>query len=317
MSNASAMLVPFLSGLAAALMVAVLFWPAARKSKFSARAHAIADETLEGDMDKRANPVAANEPQALRNEPKKVYRRIFEALHLGADAESSDIVVKLRMAGFQGEGPVITFLAVRALSPVASLCATALYVFTLRISQPFFVKLLIVLACGYVGWYLPSLFLSNKIQKRQEELRRVWPDALDLMLICVEAGMGIDSAVKKVSVEIGAQSVEMAKELEIFVAELRYLPERRDAYDNLARRIGIDSVKSATTTLVQAEKYGTQVGPTLRMLAQEGRDTRMGNAETKAAALPPKLTVPMILFFLPVLFAVIITPAIIQISKMK
>lgn len=314
--DANTLLISMLTGLAALLIVVALTWPSMTRSKFNARTSAVAAETLTREPQDQA--LGEGNVQALRSEPGKFYKTIAERLNLVAGSENSEIIAQLRMAGFHGEAPMITFLAIRALSPVVSLAAAAFYVFVMiRISQPFFVKLGIVLVCGYIGWFLPSLYLKNKIQKRQEELRRAWPDALDLMLICVEAGMGIDSAIKKVAQEIGAQSKEMARELEIFVAELRFLPERREAYDNLAKRIGIDSVKSATTTLVQAEKYGTQVGPTLRMLAQEGREIRMSNAETKAAALPPKLTVPMILFFLPVLFAVIITPAVIQIIKMR
>jgi len=117
-----------------------------------------------------------------------------------------------------------------------------------------------------------------------------------------------------VSEEIGVQSAILADELGLTTAELSYLPERRKAYENLAMRTGLESVRSVVTMLVQAEKFGTALGPALRVLAQENRQTRMNEAEKKAATLPPKLTVPMIVFFLPVLFAVIIAPAVIQIT---
>ncbi len=129
--------------------------------------------------------------------------------------------------------------------------------------------------------------------------------------------MGIEGAFRKVSEEIGTQSVPLAEELSLTTAELSYLQDRRKAYDNLGERTGLEGVRGVVTALVQAEKYGTPIGTALRVLAQENRDMRMSEAEKKAAALPPKLTVPMILFFLPVLFAVIITPAAIQVAALQ
>ena len=168
-----------------------------------------------------------------------------------------------------------------------------------------------------LGYYVPTLYVKNQITKRQKSVRRAWPDALDLLLICVESGMGIEGAFRKVSEEIGVQSIPLAEELSLTTAELSYLQDRRKAYENLGERTGLEGVRSVVTALIQAEKYGTAIGTALRVLAQENRDMRMSEAEKKAAALPPKLTVPMILFFLPVLFAVIITPAAIQVSNIQ
>jgi tight adherence protein C len=125
--------------------------------------------------------------------------------------------------------------------------------------------------------------------------------------------MAIESALRKVSEEIGSQSAELAEELGLTTAELSYLANRHTAFENLAKRTGLDCVRGVVTCLVQAEKYGTPIGPALRVFAKEQRSMRMTEAEKKAASLPPKLTVPMIIFFLPVLFAIIITPAVIQI----
>jgi tight adherence protein C len=165
----------------------------------------------------------------------------------------------------------------------------------------------------YLGIKLPEIFLKNQTSKRQLSMRRAIPDAMDLLLICVESGVSIEHAFRKVAAEVGSQSVALAEELTLTTAELSYLQERRQAFENLANRTGVDAIKAITTALVQAERYGTPVGVALRVLAQESRDHRMNEAEKKAAALPPKLTVPMILFFLPVLFVVILTPALIQI----
>jgi tight adherence protein C len=169
----------------------------------------------------------------------------------------------------------------------------------------------------FAGIKSPEIFLRNITSKRQQSIRRAWPDALDLLLICVESGMSIEQAFRRVSHEIGTQSTALAEELTLTTAELSYLPERRVAYENLAQRTGLEQVKAVTTALVQAERYGTPLGTALRVLAQESRDQRMSAAEKKAAGLPPKLTVPMILFFLPVLFVVILTPAIIQVFGWK
>ena len=136
------------------------------------------------------------------------------------------------------------------------------------------------------------------------------------MLICVESGMSIEHAFRRVSEEIGSQSLALAEELSLTTAELSFLPDRRQAYENLASRTGLDGVKAVCLALIQSERYGTPLGQTLRVLSQENRDMRMNEAEKKAAALPPKLTVPMIVFFLPVLFAVIMAPAIIKISSL-
>ncbi|HET8728864.1 MAG TPA: type II secretion system F family protein, partial [Alphaproteobacteria bacterium] len=166
---------------------------------------------------------------------------------------------------------------------------------------------------GLIGAYLPVLLLKNRTIKRQQSIRRAWPDCLDLMLLCVESGMSVEHAFKRVSKEIGGQSVELAEELTLTTAELAFLEDRTRAYDNLGKRTGLDNVKAVMQALIQAERYGTSVGTSLRVMAEEGREARMMEAEKKAAALPPKLTVPLIVFFLPVLFIVIISPAIIRV----
>jgi tight adherence protein C len=167
------------------------------------------------------------------------------------------------------------------------------------------------------GFYLPNLYIKNKTNRRQLSIKRAWSDALDLLLICVESGMSIEAAMQRVSREIGRQSVPLAEELTLTTAELSYLPDRRKAFENLGKRTGLMTVKSVVTSLIQSERYGTPLGQALRVLAQENRDMRMSEAEKKAAALPPKLTVPMILFFLPVIFVVILGPSLILVMGGK
>jgi tight adherence protein C len=251
---------------------------------------------------------------SLKSEPKKFFKAIFDRLNLAKEAEDSDMVRKLRMAGYRGQSPIVTFLAMRLIMSFALFAVAAFYIFVvLNLPYPVLAKFSVVVAAALAGYYVPAIFVSNRISKRQKSIRRAWPDALDLLLICVESGMAIEGAFRKVSEEIGSQSAELAEELGLTTAELSYLADRHTAYENLAKRTGLDNVKGVVTCLVQAEKYGTPIGPALRVFAKEQRSTRMTEAERKAASLPPKLTVPMIIFFLPVLFAIIITPAVIQI----
>ena len=221
---------------------------------------------------------------------------------------------KLMMAGFRGQGHVTTFMFARIAMPFVTAFIVGIYVYFLGgLEADNFVKLLMTLGGFGAGFYLPNVYLANITGKRQAAVQMSWPDALDLLLICVEAGMSIEAAFQKVGSEVGKDCPELAEELGLTTAELPYLPERKQAYSNLAERTGLESVKSVVTALVQSEKYGTPLGQSLRVMADESRELRMQVAETKAAALPPKLTVPMIGFFLPVLFAVILAPAIMQV----
>jgi tight adherence protein C len=166
----------------------------------------------------------------------------------------------------------------------------------------------------YMGIKAPEVYLRNSTTKRQKSLERAYPNVLDLLLICAESGMSIEHAVRKVSTEVGAESIDMAEELTLLAAEMSYLQDRRTAFENFNARTGLESIRSLTTVMIQSERYGTPLGASLRVLSQESRDQRMNAAEKKAASLPPTLTVPMILFFLPGLFAAILTPAAIQIN---
>ncbi|WP_243373434.1 type II secretion system F family protein [Microvirga solisilvae] len=297
--------------------ILVIAWPYFARDELNTRMAQVASERERIRARERARLNPTKKAPSLRKEPKKLFKAIVDRFDLASQVEGGDLAQKLRMAGYRGESPVITFLAIRAIAPLVIFLLALFYVFAvLRLQHPMFVKLGISVVGAWIGYFVPPLYLQNKIKKRQESIQRSWPDALDLLLICVECGMGIESALRKVSEEIGVQSIELAEELSLTTAELSYLQDRRKAYDNLGERTGLDGVKSVVTSLIQSEKYGTPLAHSLRVLAQENRDMRMSEAEKKAAALPPKLTVPMILFFLPVLFAVIITPAIIRIMIM-
>jgi tight adherence protein C len=258
-----------------------------------------------------------NDKVSLRQSPKQIVSRVVDDLNLGKWVAQEAARDKLMMAGYRGHAPYITFLFFRMVTPIVLLLAAILYVFVIaHLKQPLPVKIGICIAAAYLGLQAPMLFLRNAISKRQLSIKRAFPDALDLLLICVESGMSIEMAFRKVSMEIGAQSVPLAEEFTLTTAELSYLQDRKVAYENLAKRTGLDGVKSVCLALQQSERYGTPLGQALRVMAQENRDMRMSAAEKKAAALPPKLTVPMIVFFLPVLFVVILGPTGIKLAAL-
>jgi tight adherence protein C len=254
----------------------------------------------------------------LRQSPKAYMQYIVEQLNLREWLGEEHARTLLIRAGYRGQAPYIGFLFFRMLAPIGMFAFAMVYIFLiLKLEQPLFVKLAMAIAAAWLGMRIPTLFIRNRIARRQLSVRRAFPDALDLLLICVESGMSIEAALKKVSQEIIGQSIPLAEELTLTTAELSYLQERRQAFDNLAKRTDLEGVKAVCTALIQAERYGTPIGTALRVLSQEIRDMRMAEAEKKAAGLPPKLTVPMILFFLPVLFVVILGPAAIQVMAIK
>ena len=250
-----------------------------------------------------------------RNAETKTYMKtIVERFDLKKAFQDDATVDKLAMAGYRGQGHLTTFLFMRFATPIGFFLALVVYLVFLNPGErPLYLNLVYAIGGGIVGSYLPMILLKNNTTKRQFSIKRAWPDCLDLLLLCVEAGMSMEHAFKRVAKEIGQQSAELAEELTLTTAELSFLEDRGRAYENLGRRTGLDGVKSVMTELIQADRYGTSVGQALRVMAEEGREMRMMDAEKKAASLPPKLTVPLILFFLPVLFIVIIAPAMLKI----
>jgi tight adherence protein C len=262
--------------------------------------------------------LAQNSRVSLRQSPRMYMKTVVDKFDLNKWLGQAKARTMLMQAGYRGQAPYVTYLFFRMAMPIIMLVASAFYIFVvLKLDYPPMMKVAMSIGCAYLGMHSPNLYLKNQIQRRQLSIKRAFPDALDLMLICVESGMSIEAAFRKVNEEIGSQSVALAEELALTTAELSYLPDRRQAYDNLAQRTGIEGVRAVCLALQQAERYGTPLGTTLRVLAQENRDMRMAEAEKKAAGLPPKLTVPMIVFFLPVLFVVILGPAAIRVMALR
>ncbi|PTM97280.1 tight adherence protein C [Mycoplana dimorpha] len=253
---------------------------------------------------------------SLRAQHNTSVRQIVERLNLREALVDAGTVNRLRQAGYRSQNALNIFLFARFVLPFAFFAVGAFYIFYLGYlgEKPLSIRILAAVGIAYLGFYAPNIYISNRVSKRQLSIRRAWPDALDLLLICVESGISMEVALRRVADEIAMASPELAEELVLTTAELSFLQDRRVAYENLGTRTGLDTVKAVMQALIQAERYGTPIAQALRVLAQESRDTRMNEAEKKAAALPPKLTVPMIVFFLPVLIAVILGPAGIQVA---
>lgn len=287
-----------------------------------------------GDLDKRMKSVALERDQirarerarlnsegsqtkgSLRTQQNGSVRQVVEKLNLRQALVDTGTVNRLRQAGYRSQNALNIFLFARFVLPFIFFAVGAFYIFYLGYlgDKPMSVRILASIGAAYLGFYAPNIYISNRTSKRQLSIKRAWPDALDLLLICVESGVSMEVALRRVADEIAMASPELAEELVLTTAELSFLQDRRVAYENLGTRTGLDIVKAVMQALIQAERYGTPIAQALRVLAQESRDTRMNEAEKKAAALPPKLTVPMIVFFLPVLIAVILGPAGIQVA---
>jgi tight adherence protein C len=306
-----------LAAIAASATAYTLILPLFAGEGLSKRMKAVASER-ERLRQRERDRLARTEKVSLRQAPKQLISKVVEDFNLGKWLAQEAAREKLVMAGYRGQAPYITFLFFRAVTPILFLAGSVLYVFVIsHMEKSLPIKIGMCLGAAWLGLQAPMLFLKNAIKKRQLSIKRAFPDALDLLLICIESGMSIETAFRKVSLEIGSQSVALAEEFSLTTAELSYLQDRKVAYENLARRTGLEGVKSVCLALQQSERYGTPLGQSLRVMAQENRDMRMNEAEKKAAALPPKLTVPMILFFLPVLFVVILGPTGIKVAAMQ
>jgi tight adherence protein C len=307
----------FFSAIAAIATVLTFAMPLLATDSLDKRMKSVAIER-EKMRQRERERLARGEKVSLRPTAKHFIQSIVDQFNLKKWVGQEEARALLVQAGYRGQAPYVTFLFFRLLMPTVMLLGSLFYVFVFfEIDQPTSVKVLMCLVATYIGMYLPIMFVKNTIARRQLSIKRAFPDALDLLLICVESGMSIEAGFRKVAGEIGSQSIALAEELTLTTAELSYLQDRRSAYENLGKRTNLDGVKSVCMALQQAERYGTPMAQTLRVMAQENRDMRMSEAEKKAAGLPPKLTVPMILFFLPVLFIVILGPAAIRVMQMN
>ena len=310
-------MVTILVGMAAFATILTLAAPMMQSDTLKSRMKSVGQERDKLRAAQRAQ-LMGNENRLRERKNVSLSQQLVDALNLKRVFEAEASRDLLRTAGLRSERHLVTFLAARFAVPLVLAILVFIYSSTLyadKVAPP--MRLAATGVGAIFGYYLPSIFVKNMSKRRQDSIKKAWSDALDLLLICVESGMAIEPAFQRVAREIGSASVPLAEEMTLTVAELSYLQDRRKAYENLGKRTGLATVRSVVTSLIQSERYGTPIGTALRVLAQENRDTRMAEAEKKAAALPPKLTVPMILFFLPVIFVIILGPSIIMVMKLE
>lgn len=309
------MIITIFAAIAAGLSFAAFALPYLQRSDQKEKSKAIIEKRRQ-DLFKEAREgqkVMPDDSVSARDNMAMMYR--FQKLAGKMGEEARD---KMLQAGIRNPKAHMKFLILRVVLPFAYLGLAMLYLTLLPDEkQPSdLMKLAIIVGGSFFMFKLPDILIKNKILKRQEELNLAFPDSLDMMLICVQGGIGLEQTVERVAGEVSEQSPVLAEELGILSAEMAMLNDRKQALQDFARRVGSGAGKSFATALIQAEQYGTSVSQAMRVMSDELRDMRMAAAEQKAAALPPKLTVPMILFFLPALFIIILGPAGIQVSNM-
>ena len=301
-----------LSAIVAFASVMAFVLPFIKRNKGDARRREIAERRNELSREQREElerKRSRERPLARVN----MMKQLLERFNLSRLAASPELRRKLMIAGYRQQSTVLTFIFLRFGLALGFLVLAILFFLLDKDSElTATVRSGIVFIAGLVGFYLPALLVKSITQKRQDEMRLAFPDAVDLLVICVQAGLSIEAAFARVTEEISSTSEALSQEISLTAAELAFLGDRHKAYANFAERTGLEGAKSLGTALSQADKYGTPVGTALKVLSEESRNERMSRAETKAASLPAQLTVPMILFFLPVLFIVIIGPAVLQ-----
>jgi tight adherence protein C len=302
-------LVSWLCGLAA-FAVVVLVWSALiEKDPLSGRLKSVTQRRDEFEAERRQKK---SRRAVLRRA--SLMKRVVERLKLSRGRELNDLRLKLKRAGYYSRDAMFAFLFAKLAMMLGFAAGAAFFGLALHVGKlPPALALLATLFAGLFGWVLPNVFLKNQSQKREDVLRKAMPDALDLMVICAEAGLSLDAAFDRVGREIGPSCPELAEEIGLTSVELNFLPDRHQALHGLAERVPLPSVVALVNTLIQTEKYGTPLTQALRVLSAEMREERMMRAEEKAARLPAILTVPMIIFILPPLFIVLIGPAAIKV----
>jgi tight adherence protein C len=307
------MLAAALAGIAAFSAIGGMALPGGGNARLRARLRKVAGER-EILRERRLTELTAESKRRLRKNESGGIGRLALLLRRPGARDAGDIPAKLRMAGLRGRSAEAVFLCLRMICPLA-LTLLALAVARLFSSQVAPISLVVLcLAAAGVGYILPRLVLDRLVARRQKAILRAFPDALDLLLICVQSGMSVEAALARVTKDISPQCVDLAEEFSLTMAELSYLPVRWRAYANLGERTGLIAVKLITAALVQAERHGTSIGQALTAAAKEAREARITEAERKAATLPPKLSVPLVVFFLPVLLTIILAPALMRAS---
>jgi tight adherence protein C len=305
----SQFVITLLSALAAFLSFMAVVMPFVKKSK--------ARERYQETIARQRKTIFEEEKKKTlhtkKADAKESVAAAFKVRKLIGDM-TDDLRIKMHQAGRRTPNAPLMFMIMRIILPIVFVVVAMAFISASEKEISSGLQLIILGALAWFGFSLPSIMLKNEIIKRQEEINLSFPDALDMMLVCVQGGISIEAAINRIAIEVATHSRMLAEELGQLGAELGLLNDRRAAFQSFAQRVGSGGAKSFATAMIQAEQYGTGISTAIRVMADELRDARMAEAERKAASLPPKLTVPMIVFFLPALFIVILGPAGIQAS---
>lgn len=306
-------LITFLSALFAAISFVAFALPYLNKTEKKERYRSVVDkrrkDLFQATRDGSVHRAKADQNLSAADSMAALYKFQKIAGDMGEKVRD-----KMLQAGIRSPGAPMKFMIAQGVLPFVFAGLTMMVISGSEKEISNMMVLLCIFLAVLVGYKLPDVLIKNKVLKRQEEINLAFPDSLDMMLICVQGGIGLEQTVSRVAEEVAEHSPVLAEELGLLSAEMAMLNDRREALQDFARRVGSGAAKSFATALIQAEQYGTSISQAMRVMSDELRDMRMAAAEQKAAALPPKLTVPMILFFLPALFVIILGPAGIQAS---
>ena len=304
-----------LAGIAAAMVMLAIYAAITVRDPMAKRVKALNDRREQ----LKAGIVSTSKKRASlvrKSEATDMMKETLSSLKVLQDSQLKQIQQKLAQAGIRKKELAFAVLFARMVLPIVLGLIMVLIIFVLNAVPDWsaFKKVVAFGAAIGLGYKGPEIYLGNIIGKRTKAIRQGLPDALDLLVICAEAGLTVDAAFNRVARELGRAYPELGDEFALTSIEMSFLTERRHAFENLAYRVNLESVKGVVTTMIQTERYGTPLSSALRVLSAEFRNERMMRAEEKAARLPAIMTVPLILFILPVLFVVILGPAACQIS---
>jgi len=301
-----------LSALAAAVSFAAFAIPLLARSEKKERYKEVIEKKRKALFEQARDEVSNR--KTVKPSEKTAAQSIAGLYKLQRLAGEASIKARSQMlqAGIRSTTAPLAYLASRILLPLFLMLFCMLIISLSGKDVSSGVKLLVMMGALMLGFFLPRILIKNMADKRQHEISLSFPDALDMLLICVQGGIGIEAAINRIAATIAEHSETLAEEMGILSAELGMLNDRKAAFQGFATRVGSGPARSFATAMLQAEQYGTSVSKAIRVLSEESREARMAAAEQKAASLPPKLTVPMILFFLPPLFVIILAPAVIS-----
>jgi len=304
-------MIAFGAGLSACIMVLIVWSAMVSRNPMARRIQALT--TMRDNLRADTIKPRGNDARRLDEGALGLMSRVVKSLHLLKTEQTEKVSAQLFRAGWRSRNALVVFLFMKAVLPISlALGSLAFVAMTPVFSLSLAGKMVVGVVAALVGFVAPDILTKNAVTRREQEIQKALPDALDLLVICAEAGLSLDAALTRAADEIGRSGPELSDEFALTAVELGFLPSRRDALENLMNRCQLQDVRAVVATLSQTERYGTPLANSLRVLSAEFRSNRMMRAEEKAAKLPATLTVPLVMFILPSLFVVLLGPAILR-----